>query len=107
MEPTHIVVDTRDGYLYRAPSDGVLFTAATARAFAESRNAEMKPEHRTYAVRRLVPDETAREQFARAYVERRDEVLAADLTARTGITPLAHVCQDPAYGPCPRPECGR
>lgn len=100
MEPTHIVVDTRDGYLFRAAGDGMLFTAATARAFAAHRNEDFpaaehgRDKHHAdrdkrhgrepagvtapYVVRRLVPDETPREQFARAYAERRREVLTRE-----------------------------
>lgn len=109
MEPTHIVVDTRDGYDYRAASDGVLFGAETARAFAEQRNAELKPEFRTYVVRRLVPDETPREQLARAYAERRAEVgpdwAAFDRWLDSGELP--HVCGSTANTSGRRcPECG-
>jgi hypothetical protein len=52
--PTHVVIDTRDGYVYRAGSDGILFTGRTARAFRDHRNAGLKPEHRTYEVFSLV-----------------------------------------------------
>lgn len=27
--------------------------------------------------------------------------------ATQASVPAGHVCQDPAYGPCPRPECGQ
>lgn len=54
--PSHVVVDTTDGYVFRAGSDGELFTLETAAAFARERNAEMKPEYRTYAVFRLVSE---------------------------------------------------
>lgn len=50
-----VVVDTKDGYTFWRGSDGVLFTAGTAEQFATHRNAEMKPEHRSYRVYALVP----------------------------------------------------
>jgi hypothetical protein len=53
--PAAVVVDTRDGYTFRSGIDGVLFTEEAARSFAGERNAEMKPEHRTYKVFLLVP----------------------------------------------------
>ncbi len=52
--PSHVVVDTIDGYVFKAGSDGELFTLETATAFARERNSERKPQHRTYAVFRLV-----------------------------------------------------
>ena len=52
---THVVVDTQDGYTFAKGSDGELFGEATATAFAAARNAEMKPEYRTYRVFALVP----------------------------------------------------
>ncbi len=55
MFASHVVVDTIDGYTFRAGSDGVLFTEATATAFAAERNAEMKPQYRSYQVFALVP----------------------------------------------------
>ena len=54
--PTHVVVDTHDGYPFWAGADGELFTLESATAFARERNAEMKPEHRTYALFRLEPE---------------------------------------------------
>jgi hypothetical protein len=52
---THVVVDGHDGYTFCKGADGYLFTEATATAFADARNAEMKPEHRAYQVFALVP----------------------------------------------------
>jgi hypothetical protein len=54
--PTHIVVDTIDGYVFSANRYGVLFDKEDAVRFARERNAEMKPQHRTYAVFRLVSE---------------------------------------------------
>jgi hypothetical protein len=51
---SHVVVDLHDGYTFWNGSDGELFTAATAAAFAAGRNSEMKPEHRAYRVFALV-----------------------------------------------------
>jgi hypothetical protein len=48
--PTAVVVDTIDGYVFRAGVDGVLFTVATATQFARESNAARKPGHQTYAV---------------------------------------------------------
>lgn len=50
MHPTHIVVDTRDGYLFGAGSDGIPFNLATATKFTKTRNSNQKPEYRTYEV---------------------------------------------------------
>ena len=52
--PTRVVVDTQDGYTFAKGSDGELFDQATAEAFASARDAEMKPEYRTYQVFALV-----------------------------------------------------
>lgn len=49
----HIAVDTADGYLFGRGSDGQPFTPETARAFADQRNADCKPDRQTYAVYRL------------------------------------------------------
>jgi len=43
MKASHVVVDGHDGYTFWRGSDGQLFTFETAKAFAEQRNAEMKP----------------------------------------------------------------
>ena len=51
---THVVVDTKDAYTFWAGASGVPFDYEGAREFAEHRNAEMKPEHRSYRVFRLV-----------------------------------------------------
>jgi hypothetical protein len=55
MNASHVVVDTQDGYTFAKGADGNLFTAATAAAFAAQRNAEMKPQFRSYRVFALVP----------------------------------------------------
>jgi hypothetical protein len=52
---SHVVVDTQDGYTFAKGADGNLFTAATAAAFAAQRNAEMKPQYRSYQVFALTP----------------------------------------------------
>jgi hypothetical protein len=52
---THVVVDGHDGYTFWQGAGGQLFDQAAAEAFAEQRNAEMKPEHRAYQVLALVP----------------------------------------------------
>jgi hypothetical protein len=54
VHASHVVVDERDGYTFWAGADGQLFTEQTAATFAAGRNAEMKPEHRTYTVYALV-----------------------------------------------------
>lgn len=60
MHASHVVVDGHDGYTFWAGADGKLFDAGTAAAFADQRNAEMKPEHRLYRVFALVdPDQAA------------------------------------------------
>jgi hypothetical protein len=48
--PTHVVMDTSDGYIWWRTSMDVPMTLVLATAFAHDRNAEMKPEHRTYRV---------------------------------------------------------
>jgi hypothetical protein len=52
--PTHIVVDTIDGYVFKGDSLGDLFNQERATRFADERNAEMKPEYRSYRVFALV-----------------------------------------------------
>jgi hypothetical protein len=48
---SHVAVDTRDGMVIWAGSDGALFTRATAVAFVWRRNAEMKvPSYRVFAL---------------------------------------------------------
>lgn len=54
MYASHVVVDTHDGYTFAKGADGELFDAETAAAFADQRNAEMKPEHQLYEVFALV-----------------------------------------------------
>ena len=56
MHATHVVVDTRDGYTFWNDSTGQLFDQARATSFAGQRNAERKPEHRTYQVFALTTD---------------------------------------------------
>lgn len=61
--PTHVAVDTRDGYVFYRGQDGELFNSDSARKFADKRNAELKQP--TYYVFGLVPtrlsyDETQR-----------------------------------------------
>lgn len=55
--PLAVVVDTVDGMVYRAAGDGVLFTQATAAAFAAHRNSDRKLGRQTYRVFKLVPVE--------------------------------------------------
>ena len=50
MHASHVVVDGHDGYTFWRDADGELFDAGAAMAFANQRNAEMKPEHRSYQV---------------------------------------------------------
>jgi hypothetical protein len=54
MQPTHIVVDTQDGFVFSKDADGVLFTESIAWSFANKRNLERKAEFRTYQVFELV-----------------------------------------------------
>lgn len=48
--PSHVVVDTRGGYVFRSDASGELFDLPRAEAFAELRNREMRPERRSYRV---------------------------------------------------------
>lgn len=52
--PLAVVVDTVDGHVFRAASDGELFTVATATGFAALRNSERKLGCQTYRVFKLV-----------------------------------------------------
>lgn len=54
MHASHVTVDTLDGYTFWRDANGEMFTGATAQAFAEQRNAERKPEYRSYQVFSLV-----------------------------------------------------
>lgn len=48
---SHVAVDTRDGMVLWAGSNGELFDRATAEAFVALRNAEMKvPTYRVFAL---------------------------------------------------------
>jgi hypothetical protein len=55
VHATHVVVDTIDGYTFWQGADGKLFGQAAAEAFASARNAEMKPQFRSFRVFRVVP----------------------------------------------------
>lgn len=52
MEPTHVVVDTRDGYVFWRDGSGELLTADSAAKLADKRNDYAVG---THVVRRLVP----------------------------------------------------
>jgi hypothetical protein len=56
VHPSHVVVDTRDGYVFRTDSDEYLFDAETAAAFAKRRNPQLNPELGSYWVFKLVPE---------------------------------------------------
>lgn len=53
--PTHVVVDTIDGYVFKGDADG-LFDGSRAVAFAMARNMEQNPGFRSYQVFRLVAE---------------------------------------------------
>ena len=53
--PTHLVMDTRDGFIYSRDSSGRPFNKERAIQFARDRNSEMKPGYRNYAVFELAP----------------------------------------------------
>jgi len=55
MQPTHVVVDTRDGYTWFMGEDGRPMVEATAGRFATKRNDELPRERQTYRVFALVP----------------------------------------------------
>jgi len=69
MQASHVVVDTADGYTFRAGSDGELFTKVTAAAFAGRRNAERDECGRpcTYQVFALVPPDQAEYALRHGY----------------------------------------
>jgi hypothetical protein len=54
--PTHVVVDTLDGYVFKGDSSGELFDGPRAVVFAEARNMEQNPGFKSYEVFRLVPE---------------------------------------------------
>lgn len=56
-QPTHVVVDTRDGHTWAVGEDGQPMNAATAGRFAVRRNDELPRERQTYRVFHLVPDD--------------------------------------------------
>jgi hypothetical protein len=82
MHATHVVVDTHDGCTWFKDADGALFTLDTATRFAEQRNAEMKPQHRTYQV------------FALSSVTTAGREAAPGHGAAYGDTPLARAIRD-------------
>lgn len=53
--PTHIVIDTADGFVFARDGEGHGFTAGTAAHFASLRNSELAPERRTYVVATVTP----------------------------------------------------
>lgn len=53
--PTHIVVDMQDGWVFAKDHNGNLFTEHTAKSFVDTRNDEMKDEHRTYIMATVTP----------------------------------------------------
>lgn len=53
--PTHIVVDTKDGFVFSRDRYGNLFDEENATRFAEIRNHELPDEHRTYVVCIVAP----------------------------------------------------
>jgi len=52
MQPSHVVVDTRDGYVFWRGGDGALFNKQTADTYAAIQNTALN--HPIYVVRRLV-----------------------------------------------------
>jgi hypothetical protein len=54
--PTHVVVDTIDGYVFKGDASGQLFDGQRAVAFALARNNEQNPGFKSYMVFRLVPE---------------------------------------------------
>lgn len=55
MQPTHVVVDTRDGHTWATGEDGKPMVAATAGRFAVKLNDELPRKRQTYRVFALVP----------------------------------------------------
>ena len=54
VAPSHVVVDTLDGFTFSKDINGELFTLVTARAFAVERNIASKtPSYRVFALRLL------------------------------------------------------
>jgi hypothetical protein len=53
--PTHIVIDTKDGFVFARDHGGHGFTEATATQFANLRNSELPSERRTYVVATVTP----------------------------------------------------
>jgi len=57
MQPTHVVVDTRDGHTWAVGEDGQPMVEATAGRFAARRNSELPRERQTYRVFRLIQED--------------------------------------------------
>ena len=91
--PTHVVVDTCDGYVFRSGHDGVLFTVDSAQAFADHRNAEMKPEYASYAVFKLVKCDARRPA---TQSERRDAARASCYSVPV-TQPVINTLQTPGH----------
>lgn len=53
QQPTHVVVDTIDGYVYKGDTTGLLFDGPRAAQFANIRNNEQNPGMRSFIVFRL------------------------------------------------------
>jgi hypothetical protein len=53
QQPTHVVVDTIDGYTYKGDATGVLFDGPRAVQFANTRNNEQNPGFKSFIVFRL------------------------------------------------------
>jgi hypothetical protein len=54
--PTHVVVDTLDGYTFTHDGSHILFDGPTAVKYATARNMEQNPGFKSYEVFRLVPE---------------------------------------------------
>jgi hypothetical protein len=53
--PTHIVIDTRDGWTWARDRDGHPFTETTATTFRDAMNEVANPAKRTYVMAAVVP----------------------------------------------------
>lgn len=70
--PTHIVIDTTDGWTWARDRNGNPFTDETAHAWAKLLNDERKPERRTFIVAVVTPEMSP--EWIQAFHKPSDEV---------------------------------
>lgn len=95
--PTHVVIDTHDGWTFWKDADNRMFTERTATSFAALRNSEMKPEHRSYVVATVTPVESP--ELSTAVLREQDTPPMIEATGKVCISCEAPM-GEPHRGDC-------